>query len=236
MVRAKHTEIREWIESEIRHGRFPVGTKLPTEKELMEWFGVSRNPVQAAMSKLVESGIVVRRRGAGSVVASSGLRSNLLRHLDESLAEPEVAGAHRVINVRVATAGSFQLSTGVLVTETPSAELARVKFGNTSEPIAMERCVIDLSQVPNILDQDLESLTTIAYYNSIGITVRQATSVLSAVHLPAGDAAEIGVTETTPVVRQLRTIFSANEYPIEIAEFLFHPTNMTLEVSQIERV
>lgn len=73
MVRAKHVEIREWIEQEIHSGRLVVGDRLPTERELMERFDVSRNPVQTAMTKLVETGLVRRRRGSGTVVASTGL-------------------------------------------------------------------------------------------------------------------------------------------------------------------
>ncbi|PCE43408.1 GntR family transcriptional regulator, partial [Acinetobacter baumannii] len=48
MATAKHLEIRESIEADIHRGLFDVGQKLPTEKELMERFGVSRNPVQKA--------------------------------------------------------------------------------------------------------------------------------------------------------------------------------------------
>ena len=81
MARAKHVEIREWIEHQIQSGRLSIGDRLPSERELMERFAVSRNPVQTAMSKLVEAGLVQRRRGSGTIVASTGLRSSLLRLL-----------------------------------------------------------------------------------------------------------------------------------------------------------
>ncbi len=230
----KHTEVREWIEGEIRAGRFAIGDRLPTEAELMAMFGVSRNPVQKAMSGLVESGLVVRRRGAGSLVASTGLRGNLLRTLDTRLTEPEVAGAHRVDGVRVATAASFPLAAGVLSDSAPLAELVRTKLDSGSAPIALERCIVDLSQVPDLLEQDLVHLTTTAHYTARGIADRRVTSVLSAVHLSAQDAALLGVAEDTPILRQVRTIHIGEGTSLEVAEFLFHPTNITMEVSQLE--
>lgn len=55
---------------EIRHGRFPVGSALPSEAALAERFGISRPSVREALSALQFGGYVVSRRGAGSVVQS----------------------------------------------------------------------------------------------------------------------------------------------------------------------
>ncbi|WP_051298324.1 GntR family transcriptional regulator [Arthrobacter castelli] len=234
MARAKHTEIREWVESEIHSGRFSVGDRLPTEMELMQRFGVSRNPVQKAMSGLVEAGIIVRRRGYGSLVASAGLRGNPLRLLNPTLTGPEIEGGHRVVRHHVASTENFPLSKGVLPSGVPVVELTRMKLDGASAPVILERCVVDLSKVPNLLNEHLGELTTVAYYNSLHINVRRVTSVLDAVHLDAADATELGISTQTPVVRQVRTVYIGEAKPIEVAEFIFHPSNMTLEVSQID--
>ena len=44
-------------------GRYPVGTLLPTEAELSEGLGVSRQTVRAAMRQLLEIGAISRRKG-----------------------------------------------------------------------------------------------------------------------------------------------------------------------------
>lgn len=234
MAAAKHVEIRESIESDIHRGIYEVGQKLPTEREIMDRFGVSRNPVQKAMSALVEAGLVTRRRGAGTVVASAGLRSNLLRMMDPTLTSPEVDGDHRVLNVQVSSAESFDLSRSVFDHGQPTALLTRLKLSNDGRPLALERCVIDLVHVPELLSQNLEALTTIAYYNSLGLRVRRANTVLTAVHLNAADAGSLDVSMKEPVIRQERTTHLNDESVVEVAEFLIHPHNMTLEVSQID--
>ena len=234
MASAKHVEIRETIEADIHRGLFEVGQKLPTEKELMERFGVSRNPVQKAMSALVEAGLVSRKRGSGTVVASAGLRTNLLRMMDPAITSPEVTGDHKVVHVEVSSAESFSLSQSVFPRGQPTASLTRVKFSSEGLPLAFERCLINLTLAPEVLSQNLEQLTTIAYYNSLGLGIRRANTVLKAVNPGAVEAGNLDISTSDPVICQQRTTHLADESVIEIAEFFIHPRNMTLEVSQID--
>ena len=52
----------------ITAGQFPVNSKLPSEAELCEAFGVSRPVVREALSRLHADGVVETQRGAGSFV------------------------------------------------------------------------------------------------------------------------------------------------------------------------
>ncbi|WP_375310404.1 GntR family transcriptional regulator [Bradyrhizobium sp. A5] len=52
----------------IADGRHPVGSLLPNEFELAEQFTVSRSTIRAAMRELQASGIVSRKRNAGTRV------------------------------------------------------------------------------------------------------------------------------------------------------------------------
>ncbi|MET0907406.1 MAG: GntR family transcriptional regulator [Tardiphaga sp.] len=61
----------------IADGRHPVGSVLPTEFELAEQFAVSRSTVRAAMQELQASGLVSRKRNAGTrVEAATPTRSS----------------------------------------------------------------------------------------------------------------------------------------------------------------
>lgn len=53
---------------QIRQGEFPVGSKLPTESELMQREGVSRTVVREAISKLQAARLVETRHGIGTFV------------------------------------------------------------------------------------------------------------------------------------------------------------------------
>lgn len=58
----------EQLERRITSGDAPVGSKLPTESELCEAFGVSRTVVREAITHLKSLGLVETRRGVGTTV------------------------------------------------------------------------------------------------------------------------------------------------------------------------
>lgn len=61
----------------IEDGRFPVGSRLPTEQQLAEQFDVSRASVREALSCLQFEGYVTPRQGSRTVVTSVVPRSAL---------------------------------------------------------------------------------------------------------------------------------------------------------------
>jgi GntR family transcriptional regulator, transcriptional repressor for pyruvate dehydrogenase complex len=52
----------------IEIGKFPPGSKLPTEMELANHFSVSRAPIREALSMLRAAGVITSRQGGGSYV------------------------------------------------------------------------------------------------------------------------------------------------------------------------
>lgn len=61
------------LETRILSGTFPPGSRLPTEHELTESFGVSRTVVRDALRVLVARGLVEVRRGTGTIVKPSSV-------------------------------------------------------------------------------------------------------------------------------------------------------------------
>lgn len=70
-AKAKHAHLATALLAAIDAGHWQPGAKLPTEQELTRHTPYSLGTVQRAMRSLVESGVVVRRQGAGSYVAAS---------------------------------------------------------------------------------------------------------------------------------------------------------------------
>lgn len=66
--------LREHIESRIVDGTWPVGTQLPTEREMSGQFGISRNTVRRLLSQLDTDGWIERRVGCGTFVRSAPAR------------------------------------------------------------------------------------------------------------------------------------------------------------------
>ena len=66
--------IEEQIKQAIFKGRYPMGGKLPTERELAEMFDVSRTSIREALRSLERSGLIRIRKGVqgGAYIAKGG--------------------------------------------------------------------------------------------------------------------------------------------------------------------
>lgn len=64
----RYEVIRRTLLEDISSGRYPVGSKLPTEVELCAAFETSRHTMREAIRSLTEQGLIMRRPGAGTVV------------------------------------------------------------------------------------------------------------------------------------------------------------------------
>lgn len=69
-------EIARELERRVGANEFPVGSKLPSERELSVEYGVSRPVVREALSQLKQDGLVEARAGSGVyVVERNGMRA-----------------------------------------------------------------------------------------------------------------------------------------------------------------
>ncbi len=71
-------QVYEALAEQISAGRYPVGSRLPSELELAKQFGVSRPVLRQALGRLRGEGLVMARQGAGNFVR----RRNEPRRLD----------------------------------------------------------------------------------------------------------------------------------------------------------
>ena len=64
----RYVWLHECLLRDIKSGKYPVGSLLPTEAQLGKTFGVSRHTVREATRKLVDSGLISRRPSIGTIV------------------------------------------------------------------------------------------------------------------------------------------------------------------------
>jgi GntR family transcriptional regulator len=67
----RYAELAAELRAEIAGGQLQPGDPMPTEAQLVQRFRVSRFTVREALARLQAEGFIHRKRGAGTVVASS---------------------------------------------------------------------------------------------------------------------------------------------------------------------
>ena len=64
-------QVSDQLEHMIESGEYAVGSKIPTESELMAMFNVSRNTLREAIQSLTSAGVLIVRQGDGTYVRSN---------------------------------------------------------------------------------------------------------------------------------------------------------------------
>lgn len=64
----KYLQLKEKLNKAILSEKYPLFSKLPTEVELAEIYGVSRSTVRQTLSALQEDGIIEKKWGSGNIV------------------------------------------------------------------------------------------------------------------------------------------------------------------------
>ncbi|WP_406107714.1 FadR family transcriptional regulator [Streptomyces sp. NBC_01003] len=73
------------LRAQISSGEWPVGSRIPTEPELVEQLGVARNTVREAVRALAHNGLLDIRQGSGTyVVATSELAGVMQRRFADA--------------------------------------------------------------------------------------------------------------------------------------------------------
>lgn len=95
-------QVTEQLKEDIRSGRWPIGTRIPTEPELAELTGTGRNTLREAVQALVHAGMLERRQGSGTyVIAISEVGSTLEKYFAEA-AERDVLELRRGLEATAA--------------------------------------------------------------------------------------------------------------------------------------
>ncbi|MEU1020397.1 FadR/GntR family transcriptional regulator [Streptomyces sp. NPDC005900] len=89
LTTARRSALSEQVIAELRNqissGEWPVGSRIPTEPELVEQLGVARNTVREAVRALAHNGLLDIRQGSGTfVLATSELAGVMHRRFADA--------------------------------------------------------------------------------------------------------------------------------------------------------
>jgi DNA-binding FadR family transcriptional regulator len=141
-------QVIDQLREQIVAGTWAIGTRIPTEAELAQLTGTSRNTVREAVQSLVHAGLLERRQGSGTYV----------------LAASELAGA---VSRRVATAHHLHILEVRRTLEAGAARLAALH--RTPEDVARLRGLIeDRNAARRRGDVDAQIAADVALHRTIG--------------------------------------------------------------------
>ncbi len=153
-----YRQIAEQIAKEIETGIHPVNSRISSERELAEKFGISRMTVRAAVNTLVHQGLLIRRNRA-VYVAQPKFRFNLSSPdgLHEQLRKAGVEPGAKIIIAEKVPANALNPEIAQALALDGQDEVYRIVRLRTAnnEPIAVENSYFPANLFPDLLDFNL---------------------------------------------------------------------------------
>src|SRR6201995_5032662 len=222
----KHVQVREYVRGLIQ-GAEP-GSPAPSERELVQHFGVARMTVRQALDALVSEGLLERVPGRGTLVGRAKIDVQVrLSSYTEEMARRNMRPSSRTMLARMEAAGpgvarALEIGEGDKVLHWQRLRLA------DAVPMCIEDAYLADSIVPKFLEQPLpESLYTDLQRRDLLPTWGED-SVDAA--LSRSDEAEpIGIRTGDPVRRIARRAFAGN-IAVEVSRSTYRADRFTLWV------
>jgi DNA-binding GntR family transcriptional regulator len=220
-------QLAQHFENEIHSGNLDSGDRLENEVKIAEDLGLSRPTVRAAFRYLVDKGLVLRRRGQGTVVTKEKVnRSVKLTSLFDDLAVAGRRPTTKILHKEVVKASdlvreALGLADGQLV-----IFLERLRFGD-DEPIALMHNFIPTSLV-TLSSEMLEGHGLYELLRASGVFPGRATQRISAKNASTVEARLLNESKGTALLTMERTTYDERGRAIEFGQHVYRASRYAL--------
>ncbi|ABO51262.1 transcriptional regulator, GntR family [Desulforamulus reducens MI-1] len=206
-----HIQLKEILLKEIRQEVYEE--KIPSERELMDKYSVSRTTVREAVTALVHEGVLEKIHGKGTFINRSHSVNEWLGYLSSFTETIERMGMESGAHLLYQGTGSR-----MEIAETLGVEeyycIKRLRFAD-NEPIAIERHYYPLEIGFILKKYDLNQITLYEKLELEGIVLQDAEQRISAENPSANDAKLLRISENTCTLVAQRLITDPLGKPIE---------------------
>lgn len=212
-------QIEERLAERIEGGHLAVGERLPPERELAEWLGVSRMTVRQALGALAARGLVERGVGRGTFVRAPGKVVHDLSGalgFTERLGRQGIAAGAEVVSTGEEPAPDAVAEALELAPGAPTLRIRRVRSA-AGRPLALEDSWLPAARFPGLLEHDLGGSLYALMHEAYGLGPVEAVERLEPVVARAHEAALLGLEEGAPLMLVERVARAPEGVAVEFA-------------------
>jgi GntR family transcriptional regulator len=210
-------QIREVLLAEITNGKYRYGERFPTERDLVERFGVSRITVRQALTDLESAGILDRRAGRGTFLRQPRIEQELdgLTGFVEDMRALGLEPSARVVDIRPGQADQIVAEKLNLAVGAPIVRIERLRLAN-QQPVSL-----DVTFLPEEIGARVaqENLVVVPIFdlleNMYGIALREAIYRIEASIADSHVAKLLEIHPRSPILQIERTSFSISGNPVD---------------------
>ncbi|MEW6663246.1 MAG: GntR family transcriptional regulator [Bacillota bacterium] len=208
-----HVQLKEIMRKEIGQGNYT--SKIPSERELMDRFSVSRTTVREAVSALVRDGFLEKIHGKGTFITTHKVNEWLgnIKSFTETVKSMGMEPGIRLLFQGIKSSPEIAEILGVK----EYYAIERLRYAD-DEPVAIERTYYPLETGLKLAEYDLNKATLYTLLESIGIILHEAEQKITGAMPTEEDARLLGISPSTSVLAAER--LTSNPYG-QIVEYYY---------------
>lgn len=150
-------QLKEVITDEIKKGNYESGSVIPTEKNISDFYGISRITVRQAITELVQEGMLYRVKSKGTFVAQKKLQQDFMQKLEtyeEQMKRLGTAPRTEVLELRAVYAPHVVAEKLKVEEKSEVIYLYRKRFAD-DVPIVLVETYLPLAGCEFLLERDM---------------------------------------------------------------------------------
>ncbi|WP_297741755.1 GntR family transcriptional regulator [uncultured Tessaracoccus sp.] len=220
-----HQQIADPLISLIQSGAIEPGTKLEDEVSMAHRLEVSRPTARRALETLVNRGLIVRRRGAGTAVAPRQIhRPMALTSLHDDLARDGHRVTTEVLEWLAQPADEDTAAMLSLAVGTPVVRIKRLRFTD-GEPLALMTNVLPETTAPTRAE-----LVEHGFYELLrerGVQIKLGTQNIGARLADDTEARLLDEPPGAALLTMQRTAYDEQQQPVEVGTHVYRASRYT---------
>ncbi len=159
-----YIKIHDQIKQEIENGKWQIGDRLPAERELAVYFQVSRMTLRQAIQTLADEGILERKIGSGTYVASKKVQEKMTgtTSFTEIMLSQNKVPSSKTISYYETTPSSSELEKLALESHETIIRMERIRYADNI-PICFEVAAIPKRAVEGFKKEEISQ----SFYQSL---------------------------------------------------------------------
>jgi GntR family transcriptional regulator len=203
-----YQKIQKEIRNRIASARLKPGDAVASERELAKTHKVSLMTARHALVGLEREGVVERRRGAGTFVATPKIHFNKLMSYTEQMSSRGLAPRSRVLLAKVIEDEPEVAARIGLPGASRLLKIQRLRLTG-EEPFALETCYLPATEFPDLASTSLARTSLFAVLqHDYRVELAYADEEVNATAADADVAELLGVPQGAPVLRIRQVIYS----------------------------
>jgi DNA-binding GntR family transcriptional regulator len=227
-------QVSRCLEEAVDRGDLTPGERLPNEIEFAETLAISRPTMRRALDDLVEEGMLTRKQGVGTRVASAQVRRRVaLTSLYEDLIAAGRTPTTTVLRFEREHASRHASRALGVPPDEPLVYAQRVRFADGG-PLAIMHNWLP-ARFDDLTPADLEERSLYQLLGERHARPAVAKQRITAQAAGTAEARLLGIRRNAPLISMQRTAFDAAGHPVEYAEHLYRADLYAIEVTVYNR-